>query len=663
MRKRRFFVVLCLLAAMLLLNLGDLEPDPVQARQEPLPIPTNLPPIAALAGARWIVEIDVPQSMGIVSSAADLQNQVRGLMPAGTPVMVEVSSGSSPNGPVYTIRITGSNTDILRLIIFELLSPIVDVSSLPIAWTLEGAVTRGASLAVFFSGIPSTGYQYIVDGLGNLFRLESSGYECEDVGPGGQNSQTILLEALQNGSAALKFFYQRGWEEVLQYYPVRITIEAGDLQGTFDLSDLTMQALALPEVAGQPLVGAGLPASFDWSTSNNYTGAPQMSAVKNQGSCGSCWAFATVGVMEGVLMIKGQGEQDLAEQYLVSCNTDGWSCNGGWDVHEYHINKPGAASNQPGAVLESSMPYTASNGTCSTISNHPYKLATRHDVANTVESLKAALYNYGPVWTTICADPLMNYRGGIITTANCNRVDHAVVLVGWDDSTESWMVKNSWGAGWGENGYFRIKWGVSGIGQYSNYVTYDGDGVAPKDITPTPTLTVTVEPDVTQLPEATATPTPEPDDQAATRTPRPPQPDEEEEEDDALPLITPSPRVVGPGFYDDNQLDVFGYGGQWFLYQSPKPFRETTHFSYQSGSQARFRFDGMRVSIAFTTNPDQGVMKVEIDRTMVFYVNQYHTSQEWRRLWQSPKMNAGVHEVLITHVGERQIDLDYIVVE
>ncbi|NSW54020.1 MAG: hypothetical protein HPY85_16075 [Anaerolineae bacterium] len=630
---------------------------PVAGAAEPLP------PDLTLGGVHWIVEIDIPQSAGIASSAADLESQVRGLMPAATPLQVWVASGSSPNGPVYTIHIEGDNTDVMRLIIYDLLSPIVDVSSLPMELSLSGAVSKGSSLAVLFSGIPSTGAKFLVDGLGSLFSLKSSEYECKGVGPGGQNLQTILLDALRDGTALLKFFYQQAWEDVLQYFPVRITIEAGDLKGTFDFSDPSMVFAALEAFSAEPLQSVGaLPASLDWSTSNNPTGAPAVSAVKHQGSCGSCWAFATVAVMESVMMIHGVAEQDLSEQYLVSCNTDGWSCNGGWDVHEYHIDKNGKSSNQPGAVLEADLPYTASNGTCSNISDHPYLLTSRHDVDNTVEALKTALYTYGPVWTTLCAAPLQSYTGGVITEGSCSQVDHAVVLVGWDDSTESWKVKNSWGAGWGENGYFRIRWGVSGIGQYSNYVMYNGEDVLPDD--PTPTWTFTPEPDAATETPSPLDPTKTPEPEQATNTPKPDDGGGDDEQQ-PQPTETPVPQqiIAKSGFHDDTELQVFAYSGAWYVYEGKEPFKGSTHFSYTDGSKVTFSFQGVRFFIGYTADHGQGVMKITVDKRWVFYVNQYNASLAWQKLWKSPDFGAGTHTVQITHLGGRQIDLDYIVVE
>ena len=83
--------------------------------------------------------------------------------------------------------------------------------------------------------------------------------------------------------------------------------------------------------------------------------------MRDQGNCGSCWAFGTVGSLESAILIQDGVSKDLAEQYLVSCNTDGWGCNGGWWAHDYHEWKFGPVQAGPGAVYESDFPYTATD--------------------------------------------------------------------------------------------------------------------------------------------------------------------------------------------------------------------------------------------------------------------------------------------------------------
>ena len=124
--------------------------------------------------------------------------------------------------------------------------------------------------------------------------------------------------------------------------------------------------------------------------------------------------------------------------------------------------------------MESAYPYTATDGTCSRAFSHPYKLTSWYYVVGgndwsvpSVNSIKQAIYTYGPVSVGVCAgNRFSNYTSGIFATdekAVCGGyTNHAVVLTGWDNMTSSWILRNSWGIYWGERGYMRIRWGISG---------------------------------------------------------------------------------------------------------------------------------------------------------------------------------------------------------
>jgi hypothetical protein len=235
-----------------------------------------------------------------------------------------------------------------------------------------------------------------------------------------------------------------------------------------------------------PLAQRSVPQSFDWRNNGG------VSPIKNQGSCGSCWAFGTVGILESAIMIGGGPTEDLSEQYLVSCNDDGWGCNGGFFAHDYHVND--------GAVYESCRPYTGTDAACQCQCSHPYKLSNWYYVSgsNSVPSsadIKAAIYNYGPVACAVYVDSYFQYySGGIFNGTASGQCNHAVILVGWDDAGGYWIMKNSWGTGWGESGYMRIAYGSQQIGYAANYVTgyqagnwppdTDCDGSCTKSMTP-----------------------------------------------------------------------------------------------------------------------------------------------------------------------------------
>ncbi len=239
--------------------------------------------------------------------------------------------------------------------------------------------------------------------------------------------------------------------------------------------------------------------SFDWTYPTSY-----VTPVRNQGNCGSCWAFATTAALESYTLIKnslpGQ-ELNLAEQVMVSCGGAG-SCGGGY---------VGSAANyikNTGLPAEECYPYTATNGTCSTAcynwQSNSYKIAGWAYVATTaptVDAIKNALVTYGPLVTTfdVYAD-FFSYVSGIYQhTSGTYQGGHAVLIVGFDDASQCFKVKNSWGTGWGEGGYFRIAYSeltsAVGFGEYT--IAYTGAAPQPPPPSPDPqptTCTFTLSP-------------------------------------------------------------------------------------------------------------------------------------------------------------------------
>lgn len=230
------------------------------------------------------------------------------------------------------------------------------------------------------------------------------------------------------------------------------------------------------------------PSAFDWRALNGVT------AVRDQGmGCDSSWAFATVAVMESVLKIWAGSEVDLSEQYLIAHNEDGWGCHGGGTAHDYHVWRVPWGQREPGAVLESECPYTASDAPCPGPHplRHPYVADGWAYVENDVVAIKDALYRYGPVKVSLCAGPaFIAYQpsSGVFETAETAHCEggtnHDVVLVGWDDAAGTagaWIARNSWGEDWGDGGYITIGYGVSNIGSTASYLVYDGLPLEPWD--------------------------------------------------------------------------------------------------------------------------------------------------------------------------------------
>lgn len=218
---------------------------------------------------------------------------------------------------------------------------------------------------------------------------------------------------------------------------------------------------------------AGQPSSFDWRDEGGVT------PVKDQGNCGSCWAFGTVAPLESAIKIREDITVDLSEQWLVSCNRDGWGCNGGWWAHDYHQYKTGKCGGY-GAVLEDDFPYSASDESCGGPYDHEYIVEDWGFIGGEgsvppTEDIKQAIIDYGPVSAAVRASSgWSSYDGTYVYDDHApGSVNHAITIVGWDDnmgSNGAWIVKNSWGSGWGDNGYMYIEYGCSSVGYSACFV-------------------------------------------------------------------------------------------------------------------------------------------------------------------------------------------------
>ncbi len=201
-----------------------------------------------------------------------------------------------------------------------------------------------------------------------------------------------------------------------------------------------------------------------------YTG--YATTPKNQGACGSCWAFAAIGLLESMILKNDGIEVDLAEQHMVNCNPFNWGCGGGFWPNDMLVDT--------GAVYESCYPYTATDAPCVPGCPIAYTIqswgfVTADWVVPSVEEIKQAIYTYGALQVGVYADRVMQaYVSGVINKCkrNVNYTNHAVMLVGWDDAKGAWLMKNSWGTGWGENGYCWITYNCNRIGEGANYFIY-----------------------------------------------------------------------------------------------------------------------------------------------------------------------------------------------
>lgn len=255
-----------------------------------------------------------------------------------------------------------------------------------------------------------------------------------------------------------------------------------------DVGMITPQPLEMAAVSAAPAARRShtaaaqhdreLPNHFDW---RDYDGC---TPIKNQGGCGSCWAFSTVAPLECNILIRDGIEEDLSEQYLVSCNRDGWGCGGGWYAHNYHMWKTDPCGDT-GLVLEADFPYAAEDLPCDCPYPHQLQYLLRTwdyigepGAVSPTDEMKQAILDYGPISVAVAvAGTFGSYSGGVFEDCDYTGINHAVAVVGWDDDQGPegiWFLRNSWGPGWGEDGYMRIPYGCNLVGYSSCWVDYPG---------------------------------------------------------------------------------------------------------------------------------------------------------------------------------------------
>ncbi|KAL1200235.1 Germination-specific cysteine protease 1 [Cardamine amara subsp. amara] len=196
-----------------------------------------------------------------------------------------------------------------------------------------------------------------------------------------------------------------------------------------------------------------LPATVDW----RQKGA--VNPIKDQGSCGSCWAFSTAASVEGINKIVTGELISLSEQELVDCDTSyNQGCNGGlMDYAFQFIIKNG------GLNTEQDYPYRGSDGKCNSIQKNSKVVSIDGyaDVPTNDETALKKAISYQPVSVAIEAGGrvFQHYQSGIFTGKCGTDLDHAVVAVGYgsENGVDYWIVRNSWGLRWGEEGYIRME--------------------------------------------------------------------------------------------------------------------------------------------------------------------------------------------------------------
>jgi cathepsin L len=214
--------------------------------------------------------------------------------------------------------------------------------------------------------------------------------------------------------------------------------------------------------------------TVDWTTKGAVT------AVKDQGQCGSCWSFSTTGGLEGAWEIATGSLVSMSEQQFVDCDKSSMGCNGG------NMNSAFAWAEKQNVATEQSYPYKAVDGSCKTSGLSTaipqggvtgYKSVGSLFSKATVAKLQSAI-DLNPVSIAIEADQssFQHYTGGVLSSGCGTNLDHGVLAVGYDTGAGYWLVKNSWGASWGDSGYIKLSQtgNVCGILNQPVYPTVSG---------------------------------------------------------------------------------------------------------------------------------------------------------------------------------------------
>lgn len=196
----------------------------------------------------------------------------------------------------------------------------------------------------------------------------------------------------------------------------------------------------------------GIPTEWDWTTQGAVT------AVKDQGKCGSCWAFSAAEAIESAWFIKNKALNVLSEQQIIECDKVDSGCNGGEvnSAFDYIIKNKGLCS-------EASYPYKGKEKKCKPC-NPVANIVSYINVNATENALLEAVYKQ-PISVAIEADQniFQSYSSGVLTATCGTNLDHAVVLVGYGtlNGQPYWKVRNSWGSSWGMSGYILLARNVS----------------------------------------------------------------------------------------------------------------------------------------------------------------------------------------------------------
>jgi C1A family cysteine protease len=223
-----------------------------------------------------------------------------------------------------------------------------------------------------------------------------------------------------------------------------------EFESRYLTADVSMKSETPADVAtfvDAPDASAGL---VDWV--GKYT-----TPVKDQGYCGSCWAFSATEQIESDSMRTLKTSYVLSPQQVTSCDTKSQGCNGGWTERAYDYVKSAG-----GIETNSDYPYSSYQGTtgsCKAVSSKYVIKVSGYTTIKGETNMATYVQKTGPLSVCVDASKWNSYKGGIVTSCG-TRVDHCVQAVGVDASSSGyWKVRNSWGTSWGESGYIRLAYG------------------------------------------------------------------------------------------------------------------------------------------------------------------------------------------------------------
>jgi len=203
------------------------------------------------------------------------------------------------------------------------------------------------------------------------------------------------------------------------------------------------------------MVNASAPSSFNWVGHN----PPVVTPVYNQGQCGSCWAFSATENIESRWALAGHPLVSLAMQQIVDCDTTDGGCNGGWPYNAYQY-----VINAGGMDPLADYPYVAYNEACrfnpsevvAKITSWQYVTQSQNE-----QQMVNYLYANGPLSVCVDASSWSFYTGGVYPASSCGTsIDHCVLATGYNIPGGYWIIRNSWGTGWGMAGYMYLQYGA-----------------------------------------------------------------------------------------------------------------------------------------------------------------------------------------------------------